>query len=88
MNEEELVEGVEDMQFYYGEDTTDDGIPDRYVDLSDPGAIPNWDNVVSVRIELQVRSVVDNVTVKKDEAHDDHRLRRKFVTSIAIRNRV
>jgi len=84
MNVEELVEGVEDMQLLYGEDSDDDGTPNRYVDS---GTVADWSNIVSVRIELQVRSPEDNVAAKMT-AYGDHKLRRTFTTSIAIRNRV
>jgi type IV pilus assembly protein PilW len=84
INIEELVEGVEDMQFLYGEDSDGDGTPNRYIDSA---IVADWNNVVSVRIELQVRSIEDNVAAKLT-AFNDHRLRRTFTTSIAIRNRV
>jgi len=84
MNVEELVAGVEDMQFLYGEDSDDDGTPNRYVDSA---TVADWNNIVSIRIELQVRSIEDKVAAKLT-AFGDHRLRRTFTTSIAIRNRV
>lgn len=80
---EELVEGVEDMQLLYGEDTDGNNIPDQYVDSASVG---DWDNVTAVRIELQVRSIEDNLS-KKMTAYGDRKLRRTFTTSIAIRNR-
>jgi len=84
MNVEEIVEGVEDMQLLYGEDSDDDGTPNRYVDSA---SVADWNNIVSVRIELQVRSMEDNVAAKLT-AYGDRKLRRTFTTSIAIRNRV
>jgi len=81
---EEIVEGVEDMQFLYGEDSDDDGTPNRYVDSA---TVTDWNNIVSIRIELQVRSIEDNVTAKLT-AFGDRKLRRTFTTSIALRNRV
>jgi type IV pilus assembly protein PilW len=82
---EELVEGIEDMQLFYGEDTDDDGILNNYKVSTDVG---DWDKVVSVRIELQAISVVDNVTAEEDPFYKDRRLRRKFTTSIALRNQL
>jgi type IV pilus assembly protein PilW len=84
MNVEELVEGVEDMNLLYGEDSDDDGTPNRYVDA---GTVADWGDIVSVRIELTVRSLQDNLAAKLT-AYGDHKLRRTFTTSIAIRNRV
>ena len=51
--EQELVEGVENMQVLYGEDTSGDGIANKYVaadDVADPAA------VVAVRIGLLMRA--------------------------------
>ncbi|MGD8569828.1 MAG: PilW family protein [Gammaproteobacteria bacterium] len=84
MNVEELVEGVEDMHLLYGEDSDGDGTPNRYVDSATVG---NWNNIVSVRIELTVRSLEDHLSAKMT-AYGDHKLRRTFTTSIAIRNNV
>lgn len=83
LSNEELVEGIEDLQFLYGEDTDSDAAPNFYVDAN---SVTNWDNVVAVRVEIQVRSLEDNLS-KKVTAYDDKRLRRTFTTSIAIRNR-
>lgn len=84
MNVEELVEGVEDMHLLYGEDSNGNGTPNRYVDSATVG---NWNNIVSVRIELTVRSLEDHLAAKLT-AYGDHKLRRTFTTSIAIRNNV
>ncbi|WP_455208147.1 PilW family protein, partial [Kaarinaea lacus] len=84
MTVEEIVEGVEDMQLLYGEDSDNDGTPNRYIDSA---TVADWNNIVSVRIELQVRSMEDNVAAKLT-AYGDRKLRRTFTTSIAIRNRV
>ena len=83
LSEEELVDGIEELQLLYGEDTDDDGAPNLYVVSGD---VNNWDNIVAVRIELQVRSIEDNLSTQLT-AYGDRRLRRTFTTSIAIRNR-
>jgi type IV pilus assembly protein PilW len=88
MNVEEIVEGVENMQLLYGEDTDDDGTPNRYVDSATVTLNGDWNNIVSVRIELYMRSVEDNVAAKENPFHGDRKLRRTFTTSIAIRNSV
>lgn len=83
LSEEELVAGVEDLEILYGEDTDNDSSPNLYVDSN---SVTNWDDVVAVRIELEVRSLEDNLS-KEESVYGDRRLRRTFTTSIAIRNR-
>lgn len=51
-----LVEGIEDVQFDYGIDTTGDGSPDSYV--AAPAAAADWANVMAVRINLLARNIV------------------------------
>lgn len=55
-----LVEGIENLQFEYGEDTTaspGDGTPDLYTDYAAPAAtVLNWWNVMSVRVALLARN--------------------------------
>lgn len=95
---EELIEGVENMQILFGEDTsapTDRNI-DRYVAAN---AVTNWDNVFAVRISLLMRSV-ENSVVNQPQAiafngatvnsgvGADRRLRKVFTTTIAVRNRL
>lgn len=63
---EELIEGVEDMQLFFGEDTDSDGFANRYVtaevidapcvDNTNPGC---WLRVTSVRISLLLRTTLD-----------------------------
>ena len=52
----ELVEGVDDLQILYGEDTSNprNDRPNRYVDAN---MVANWDDVVSVRVELTLNPV-------------------------------
>lgn len=92
---EELVEGVEDMQVLYGEDTT--APPDRNIDrYVAANAVANWDNVLAVRVSLLMRSV-ENGVVNQPQAvaynggtvnPGDRRLRKVFTTTIAVRNRL
>lgn len=54
----ELVEGVENMQILYGEDTTGpnsrpDGIPDRYYSADD---VTDFRNITAIKLSLLVRS--------------------------------
>ncbi|MBL8473335.1 MAG: PilW family protein [Rhodocyclaceae bacterium] len=48
-----LVDGIENLQFEYGVDNTNDGAPDVY--MSAP-AFADWRNVMSVRVSLLSRS--------------------------------
>jgi type IV pilus assembly protein PilW len=81
---QELVEGVEDMQLLYGEDTDDDETADIYVDAD---SVSDMTNVVSIRVSLTVRSVEDNITSVVTSS-GDKRLRRTFSTTTTLRNRV
>ena len=97
---DELVEGIENMQVWFGEDTDadsegagGDATANRYVppDTSDL----DMDRVVSVRIFLLARSLNDNLTtepspyffVEQEPAPDDKRLRKVFTTTITLRNK-
>lgn len=80
---EELVEGVENMQVLYGEDTDGDETADTYVSAAGVTAMTN---VVSVRLTLTLRSSDDNVSLTAGGG--DNRIRRSFSSTITIRNRV
>ena len=62
--EQELIEGVENMQLRYGVDTTvpdPDGIVDDYVVAKGATAatsVTDWNKVVAVRVGLLMRSAV------------------------------
>lgn len=93
----ELVEGVENMQILYGEDTDDDRLVDIYR-TSD--TVVSWADVVAARVGLLLRTVEsgrqENDTAIYDvlgtnvtpPAVDARRHRRVFTTTIALRNRV
>jgi len=51
---EPLVEGIENVQYEYGLDTTGDGSPDSYT--TNPTSVTQWSQVVSVRIHLLARN--------------------------------
>jgi type IV pilus assembly protein PilW len=96
---QEIVEGVEDMQIFYGEDTDGDGTVNRYVTTAAIDALcgsnPDcWLRVVSVRISLLLRTLDDNITQQPqtytyngaDVTATDNRLRRVFTSIISLRN--
>lgn len=93
-----LIEGVEAMQIAYGVDTTGDRIADAYQAAT---AATNWDNVLSVKIALLIRSAEQGGTVdgktyallpaatggRTFGPYNDRRMRMVFTTTIALRNR-
>jgi type IV pilus assembly protein PilW len=90
---EELIEGVENMQILYGEDTDDDKSTNRYLPADSVG---DWANVVSVRLSLVLMTVEDSLTSSLQTYQfngapvtaPDRRLRRVFTSTIGIRNRL
>lgn len=100
----ELLENVEKMALRFGIDTTvnmdgtGDGSPDEYKSIGDVTSA-QWNRVVSVRMELLIRSAEDNVVNEVSPytfdgvtvaAADiaDKRMRQVFVSTMGIRNRV
>jgi len=91
---EELVEGVESLQFQYGEDTTGDGHANRYVNATN---VANFANVVAVRIGLlmntqeEINPEVDTSTYQLldfvVDPVDDRRARRIFTITSKLRNK-
>jgi type IV pilus assembly protein PilW len=89
---EELIEGVEGMQILYGEDTDDDSYSDRYLSANQV----DMEKVVSVKISILLQSITDSLTSEVQSytfngttvTPTDHRVRRVFTTTIAIRNRI
>ena len=76
-NENELVEGVVNMQLLYGVDTSANGMVDSYVDAS---AVTDWAQVLSVRIMLGL------LPVERDYAFEEP-TPSNFQTTVKIRNR-
>lgn len=87
-----LVEGVDNMQILYGQDTDDDGVPNRYRPAA---AVTDWDDVISVRVALLLNSVTpanpqpgQNVcfacTTFAPAA--DSLVRGEFTTTVGLRN--
>lgn len=84
-----LIEGVESLQILFGEDTTLNGVPDVFQDADDVTA---WENVVSARITLLMRSTSpvgadqfeDPIT---NVIYNDGILRKTFVSTVQLRNR-
>tara|TARA_R110002111_G_scaffold8723_3_gene31413 strand:- start:1612 stop:2655 length:1044 start_codon:yes stop_codon:yes gene_type:complete len=95
-NNQELIEGIENMQVLYGEDTDNDNTPNYYVPAGTAGL--TMENVVSVRVSLLTTTLEDNVatqaipyTIFGDTVvspSNDRRIRRVFTSTIALRNRL
>ncbi|MCB1782217.1 MAG: PilW family protein [Candidatus Competibacteraceae bacterium] len=101
---QELVEGVVDMQIFYGEDTNSDRVIDQYVDAS-AVAVADWPNILSVRVNLLLTSLDNNIVSQPQTVFfpadtgssavvggsftaSDRRLYQIFSTTIGIRNRL
>ncbi|MCX7107342.1 MAG: PilW family protein [Methylococcales bacterium] len=78
---QEVIEGIENMQIFYGADTNVDGTPNYYVPAGTVGL--SMAQVVSIRITLTVRTIDVNLTTT-----GDGRIRRNFTSTIALRNRL
>ena len=95
-NNQEIVEGIENMQVLYGQDNNNDNTADSYVPAGTAGL--TMDNVVSLRVSLVAFTIDDNVatqaipyTIFGDTVAsptNDRRIRRVFTSTIALRNRL
>ena len=91
-NNLELIDGIDDMQILYGVDSDNDGLPNQYFPSN---AVPNFNNVVSVRIMLLASSINAFVTDTPQTytfngaaiTAADNRLRQVFSTTVELRNR-
>jgi type IV pilus assembly protein PilW len=95
----DLAQGVDNLQAVYGIDTSpanSNQSADSYVAAS---AVPDWDNVVSVRLHLLLRTVENNIAaaaqtyryVGADVAvadASDRYVRKEFTALVALRNRL
>lgn len=91
-NSQELIEGVEDMQILYGEDTDGNQEANSYVTADNVG---NWNNVINLRISLLLQTPEDNLASSPQPytfngvtaTPTDRRLRRVFTTTLNLRNK-
>ena len=92
-NGQEMIDGVEDLQILYGEDTDGSGAANRYVNATQ---VTDMEAVVSVRIALVTRSVQINVATAgqnysvmgTNKASADTRLRQVYTATVGVRNRL
>ena len=90
---QEVAEGVENIQFTYGEDIDNDGIADRYVNSP---SVVNWGSVVSVNIAVLVRSLAPIGVANSSRSYqlsedtivttNDKYLRAVFTSTVRLRN--
>lgn len=96
-NPVELIEGIDNMQIVYGVDTNEDSTANYYVPANNV-TTASWLNVVSVRISLLATTLDNNLTtqplpyvfngITTTPPITDHKIRRVFTTTIALRNRL
>jgi len=91
-NGQPVIDDIEQMQIYFGEDTDGDGVANRMMAPDD--AALDMNRVVSLRLNLLVRSsndrqaagtqtyFFDDLTV----VADDSRIRRQYSITVALRN--
>lgn len=89
----ELLIGVENMQILYGVDTSNDNQINRYVSADAISGITpwQWDNVVSVRLSLLLRSIdpvwgEDQTFVFDGQNYTDRFIRQRLTTTVVLRN--
>ena len=92
---EEVLQGVENMQILYAENTDTDKQPEQYFTADN---VTTWNNIVSLRIGLLMHTpdqVSGETDTKKynlagalvDPATSDRRMRFSFNSSVTLRNR-
>ncbi len=93
-NAEELVEGVENIQVVFGEDSDGDGVANQYIPADE---VANFSRVVSVRLSLMFRTIRESAGKSKGSEQlnmlatsvttpSDRHYRRVFTTTIQLRN--
>jgi type IV pilus assembly protein PilW len=82
-NDVELIEGIENLQILYGEETatgsTIDYTPDYYVNAA---STADMSDVISLRVVLTARTIDDNVAI------GGGRITRAVTSTLALRNRL
>lgn len=91
LQQRELINGVEDLQLLYGQDTDDDGSVNVYVDSS---GVTDWNSVLSIKAYFLLYSEHRIVTgtntytfMGTTKTATDGILRKQFVTTIKLRNK-
>ena len=95
-NAEALVEGIENINILYGVDSDNDGVANQYHAAGTLQlASDDWKKVTSVKLELLARSL--NEVAPEPQSYffagehiqpEDNFIRRNFITTIQLRNRI
>ena len=94
-----IVQGAENLQLLYGEDTNNTDDVTNATKYVTAGNVVNWNNVVSVRIGVLVNSQSDIATTDDAVNYDlqgqtqiaaanDHMRRRAYSATVVVRNRM
>ena len=90
----EFLDGVENLQILYGEDTDGDAVANYYVPASQ---VVDMLQVISVRFAVVVRSATDRLTDGANQTYavlgtnvtaGDTRLRQVYTSTVTVRNRL
>lgn len=90
----EFLDGVENLQILYGEDTDGDAVANYYVPA---GQVVDMLQVISVRFAVVVRSATDRLTDGANQTYavlgtnvtaGDTRLRQVYTSTVTVRNRL
>ena len=93
-NGEEYLDGVEELQVLYGEDTTGSGTANYFVPANQ---VVDMEQVVSLRFAVVARSYDDNLTGGINQSYSvlgenrtaaDERLRQVYTSTVNLRNRL
>lgn len=94
----EIAQGVEDMQILYGVDASPTDVNQSADSYLAAGAVTDWDNVVSVRLHLLMRTIDNNLAEAEqtyryvgndvDADAGDRYIRKEFTALVALRNRL
>lgn len=90
----EFLDGIENLQILYGEDTDESGIANYYVPADQ---VADMARVISIRFAVVTRSYDDNLTGGLTQNYNlfgttvaapDNRLRQVYTTTVTVRNRL
>ncbi|MDH3305863.1 MAG: PilW family protein [Gammaproteobacteria bacterium] len=90
----EFLDGIENLQILYGEDTDESGIANYYVPADQ---VADMARVISIRFAVVTRSYDDNLTGGITQNYNlfgttiaapDNRLRQVYTSTVAVRNRL
>ena len=97
-NDQQIIDGVENMQVLYGVDSDLDRVADMYIPANTVTANGDWPQVVSVRIALLLSTVDSAINIPDTTVYNllgtpvgpfnDSLRRQVFTTTVAFRNQL